>query len=208
MQIIEIKDTKKHLTALTLLGGEVLELDKDTVLENGLCKGTVLDEEQIKEYKHDSDYRRAKSRALWYLDRMDYTEKALFEKLVKAGFSKKIAAEVLAKLCEFDLIDDRRYAERLAERCMENNISKREAMQKMLLKGIPYELIKEVLAETEADEVTQIATLLRGKYANKLSQVGGVEKVYAALARKGFSFGNIRAALKEYSEELEFCEED
>ena len=208
MQIIEVKDIKKHLTALTLLGGEVLELDKDIVLENGLCKGTVLDEEKIKEYKHDSDYRRAKGRALWYLDRMDHTEKALFEKLIKAGFSKRISAEVLAKLCELGLIDDRRYAERFAARCMENNISKREATQKMLLKGIPYELIKEVLSETETDEAAQIAALLRGKYANKLSQEGGVEKVYAALARKGFSFSNIRAALKEYSEELEFCEEN
>lgn len=208
MQIIDIKDTKKHLTALTFLGGEVIELDKDTVSEKGLCKGTVLSEELLKEYKHDSDYRRAKARALWYLDRMDHTEKALFEKLVKAGFSKKISAEVLARLVEFGLIDDRRYAERFAERCRDSNISKREATQKMLAKGIPYDLIKEVLAETETDEAAQIAALLRGKYAYKLSQEGGVEKVYAALVRKGFAFGDIRTALKEYSEELEFCEEN
>ena len=56
-----------------------------------------------------------------------------FEKLIKAGFSKEASAAVLANLCEFSIIDDRRYAERMAERLISNNISKREALNKMYL---------------------------------------------------------------------------
>ena len=138
---------------------------------------------------------------------MDYTEQALYEKLLKAGFSKKTSAAVLAKLCEFGLIDDRRYAERMAERCKENNISKREAMHKMLLKGVPYDLAKEMLEETDTDEEEQIKNLLEGKYAYKLTQEKGAEKVYAALVRKGFSYSSVRSAMKKYTEQLEFCEE-
>ena len=208
MQIIEIKDIKKHLAAVTFDGGEVLELDKDTVLDNGLCVGLSLQLDQLKALKHDSDYKRARSRALWYLDRMDHTEKMLFDKLLKAGFSKKISAEVMAKLVEFGLVDDRRYAERMAERCKDGNVSKREATHKMMLKGLPIDLIKEVLSESETDEKAQIAELLRGKYAYRLSKEDGAQKVFAALVRKGFSYGDIKAALKEYSQEFEFCEED
>ena len=46
---------------------------------------------------------------------MDYTEKALYEKLIRAGFGKAASAAVIARLLELGIIDDRRYAERMAE---------------------------------------------------------------------------------------------
>lgn len=202
MQITALTKDKKHLTRVTFLGGEECFLDNDIVLENGLSKGNEITEEFLEELKFSSDYKRAKSRAMWYLDRMDYTEKALFEKLVKAGFSKKASAAVLAKLCEFGLVNDRRFAERMAERLISNNISKREALNKMYLKGIPIDLAKEVLGETESDEDAQIKALIKGKYAYKLTTENGAQKVFAALVRKGFSYSSVRSALKQYIEEL------
>lgn len=206
MKICEIKKDKKHLTRIYLSNGGEILLDNDVCTKNSLCEGMETDSEQIKELLHISDYKRAKSRALWYLDRMDYTEKALFEKLVRAGFNKKVSAEVLAKLCELGLVDDRRYAERFAERCKDNNISKREATAKLLQKGVPYDLIKEVLSEIETDESEQIAALLESRYAYKLTQERGFEKVYAALVRKGFSYSAVSQALKKFNSELEFEE--
>lgn len=206
MKISELKKDKKHLTKVCFIGGKEILLDNDVCCENSLCADIELDDEQIKELKHISDFKRAKSRALWYLDRMDYTEKALFEKLIKAGFNKKISAEVLAKLCEFGLIDDRRYAERFAERCKDNNISKREASQKLFQKGVPLDLIKEVLSEVEVDEIEQITALLERKYAYKLTQEKGFEKVYAALIRKGFSYSAVKDAMRKYNSDLEWEE--
>lgn len=208
MHITAINRDKKHLTKITLSNGEECFLDNDVVSENGLFKTAEIDEDFLSELKFSSDFKRAKSRALWYLDRMDYTEKALYEKLIRAGFSKKACAAVIAKLCELSLIDDRRYAERMADRLIANNISKREALNKMYLKGIPLDLAKEILSQTESDEGEQIKALLEGKFAYKLTLENGVEKVFAALVRKGFSFSEIKRALKEYKEELEFCEED
>ena len=202
MQITAINKDKKHLTKITFSNGEECFLDNDVVSENGISITAQIDEEFLSELKFYSDFKRAKSRALWYLDRMDYTEKALYEKLVRAGFSKKASAAVIAKLCELALIDDRRYAERMADRLTTNNISKREALNKMYLKGIPLDLAKEVLSQTESDESAQIKALLEGKFAYKLTLENGVEKVFAALVRKGFSFSAVRSALKQYIEEL------
>lgn len=199
MIITDIKPDKKHLTKVFF--GESFELLDDDVC-SVLKVGMDVD---IEELKYSSDLKRARSRALWLLDRMDYTEKKLFEKLVNAGFSKKASAETLARLCELGLVDDRRYAERFAERCVEGNISKREAIAKMLNRGIPYDLAKQVLENTEADEEGQIRNLLEGKYAYKLSLEKGSEKVYAALVRKGFSYSSIRAVMKDYIEEI--CED-
>ena len=207
MIVNKIQRDKKHLTKVTFDNGKEIFIDNDVLAENGLTSGDFLTEEEVEEMRFSSDYTRAKSRALWYLDRMDYTEKVLYEKLVKAGFGKKASAAVIARFCELGVIDDRRYAERLAARFSENNVSKREAMQKMALKGLSYDLIKQVLSEQETDEETQIANLLESKYAYKLTLENGTEKVYAALIRKGFSYGAVKTAMKKYIEQLEFCEE-
>ena len=203
MQIIDLKKDKLHLTRVFLSDGSEILLDNDVVYEKSLKKGLEIDEKYLEELSFQSDYARAKSRAVWYLDRSAHTEKGLYEKLVRAGFSKKACAKVIARFIEVGLLDDRRFAETLAERLMEANVSKRQAVQKMLIKGVPYDLAKEVLEETETDEQTQIQNLIEKKYRNKLQQENGAKKVFEALVRKGFSFSAVREALKSYIEELE-----
>ena len=207
MKVTAIKPDKKHLTKLLLDEDSEILIDSGVLGESGITTGSDITEEELKKLKYESELRRAKSRALWYLDRMDYTEKALYEKLIKAGFGKRASAAVIARLCELGVIDDRRYAERLAERLKETNVSKREAMHKMLLKGLPYDLIKEIIDSDETDEEEKIKNLLEGKYARKLTEEKGTEKVYAALVRKGFSYSAVRTAMKNYTEQLEFCED-
>ncbi len=203
MQIVNLQKDKLHLTKLSLSDGRQVLVDNDLVFERSLKAGLEIDDKYLEELLFSSDYVRAKSRAVWYLDRSAHTEKGLYDKLVRAGFAKEACAKVIARFIEVGLLDDRRYAETLAERLIETNVSKREALQKMLSKGLPYDLAKAVLEETEADENTQIRNLIEKKYRNKLLAENGAKKVFDALARKGFSFGAIREALKSYIEELE-----
>lgn len=203
MQIVNLQKDKLHLTKLSLSDGRQVLVDNDLVFERSLKAGLEIDDKYLEELLFSSDYVRAKSRAVWHLDRSAHTEKGLYDKLVRAGFAKEACAKVIARFIEVGLLDDRRYAEILAERLIETNVSKREALQKMLSKGLPYDLAKAVLEETEADENTQIRNLIEKKYRNKLLAENGAKKVFDALARKGFSFGAIREALKSYIEELE-----
>ena len=202
MIITEIKKDKLHLMRLVLSDGSEVLIDKEVCYEKCLKEGMDLGD-RLEEIIFESDYRRAKSRAVWYLDRMDHTEKALYDKLLKAGFKPKPCAKVIARLKEVGLIDDCRFAENYANRLIENNVSKREALQKMLLKGVPYDLAKSVLEDTETDELSQIKNLIEKKYKNKLTAENGVQKVYAALVRKGFSYGAVKTALNQYIEESE-----
>ena len=207
MFISEIKKDKKHLSKIVLSNGEELLIDSDLCIEKGLLVNDETDAEFLKQLKEESEFKRAKSRALWHLDRMDYTENALYQKLTRAGFDKKTSASVIAWCVEFGLVDDRRYAERYAVRCYESNISKREAIQKMHIKGLSFELSKEVWEEMDTDEESQLAALIEKKYAYKLTQENGTQKVFASLIRKGFSFSAVKTALKKYSEEIEFSED-
>ena len=207
MKICEIKPAKLHFNEVYLSNGEKVLLDKDVCAEKSLMSDMEIDSDFLEELKLQSDYVRAKSRALWYLDRMDYSEKALYEKLVQKGFDKKASSAVVAKLVELGLLNDRRYAENLAVKLTDQGNSKRAALQKMLSKGVAYDLAKEVLSETETDEVSRILTLIGKKYSAKLQDPDNFQKVYAALVRRGFSYGDVKTALKKYKEDLEFSEE-
>ena len=113
----------------------------------------------------------------------------------------------MARFKELGLLDDRRYAQLLAEQMSENNISKRESYAKLLQKGIPNSIIKSVLEETDFDEAAQIKAVIEKKYRTKLSDRNDIQKVYAALIRKGFSYSAVREQLKKYIQETENYEE-
>ena len=200
MQILNIQKDKLHLTKISLSNGEEVLIDNDVCRDNYLKKGDEISEEKLNDLVFQSQYQRAKSRAVWYLDRKDRTAKDLYNKLCLAGFDKKAVAKVIARLQEVGLVDDRRFAENYASRLMEGNVSKREALQKMLHKGVPYDMAKDVLAECDSDEGAQIEALINKKYRTKLMVDGGKEKVYAALIRKGFSYEAVKNALKNYIE--------
>ena len=204
MQILNIKKDKLHLTKISLSNGEDVLIDNDVVSEHYLKKGDDLTEEKLNDLVFKSQYQRAKSRAVWYLDRKDRTSKDLYNKLCLAGFDQKASAQVIGRLQEVGLIDDRRFAENYRDRLLRDNVSKREMLNKLFQKGVPSDLAKEVLEDLEVDEESQIKALIDKKYHTKLTAENGAEKVFAALVRKGFSYGAVRQVLKKYTEIEDF----
>ena len=206
MTVKDVKREKGHLVRVSFEENESILLDLDFCGEKCIHEGDKLSSEQIKEYLSESDYIRAKSRALWLLDRYTYTERRLFEKLKSAGFSEKASSRAVARLKELGVIDDGNLAELYAKDCARRGISKRAAYPKLLAKGFSGTTIKEALEKADFDESAQIKSLLEGKYRGKLA-AGETEKVYTALIRRGFSYAAVREALKQYSEELKYNEE-
>ena len=205
MKIVAISTRKKGLTLVTLEDGSENLIDTELVLSRGLSVNGQV--ENIDELLFDSDLKRAKSRAIWYLSRRDYSKKELTDKLITAGFSKKTSALAVERMEELGLVNDEAFAKRLfTELVTYRHASTREAVQKLKLKGIDRDLIKALEEENESDESESIKLLIAKKYQNRLDTEDGVKKVFAALIRKGFSPSDVRRALKEYSEELE-CED-
>lgn len=201
MIVTSIKPSKKHLVSVTFDNGDEVLLDRDVAEDFAICSDMDIGEEKLTELKEKSDYTRAKSRALWYLDTADYTSRALYDKLIRAGFDKKASAEAIAKLTELGIVDDYRYAEHFAERCERQNMSKRGTFAKMLQKGVPKNIAEEILSDRDIDEVAQIKALISKKYRTKMQVQEELPKVYAALVRRGFSYNAVRQAMNNYNEE-------
>lgn len=207
MKIINIKKDKKHTVKVGFENGRAFNFDLDYWESTCLRENDEISEDQLDYHLKESDYIRAKARGLWFLDRADYSEKFLYEKIVAGGISSTAAARATARLKELGLLDDERLALRLAERMSEANISKREAYAKLYQKGIPTNIIKSVLEETVFDESSQIEAVIQKKYKQKMLDKDGIQKVYAALIRKGFSYSEVSNAIKKYTKEIEDNEE-
>ena len=191
--------------------GETLRVDFDcrepifinsSVVSNlGIRAGITMTDEDIEEAVSKNDFRRARERALYLLDERDYGYVEMFKKL-ENNYSEDICYEVVNDLSRLGLIDDRRYAKKCAEYFLTRKLwGKYRAREEMRRRGIPSELIDEALEEYDEGSDDRLRELIEKKYARKLADENGVNKVKAALARQGFSYDEIKRVLAEYEEE-------
>ncbi len=204
MKVLSLSQRRKSVTAVGLDDGSELMLDSELVIIENIKVGQEIG--NVEELMFQSDYKRAKSRALWYLARSDHSEKALYDKLIRGGFSERASKDAVERMQELGLVNDEVYAKRMVEYLINSGISKREIEHKLALRGISRDLTHSLLENGE-NEVDKVKYLLEHKYQNKLSDEESVKKVFAALIRKGFSYGDVKSALKEYSEEILYSED-
>ena len=151
----------------------------------------------------------AKSRAMHLLAARDYGRKELYDKLMN-NYSEETSIAVTEMMMEYGYIDDERYAKKLAKTYIEiRKYGKKRAALMMREKGLDRDTIDEALADYDSDTITsEIVELLRKKYMDRLF-LGGLEgkkemqKVIAALARRGYSYSDIKTALYILEEEIE-----
>ena len=213
MKVIEIIPRRRHLAAVSLFplpekieNAEYEEdkilIDREILKRCEISKDSELSLSDLRELCFVSECYRAKERAVWYLSKGDLSEKALFDKLNR-GFSQKASAFAVAQMVKRGYIDDMKYAENLARRLAEKNVSGNAAVGKMLQKGVPLELAKRVLKDYKSTDLDKAYNLLINKYKNKLREEDGLRRTVAALQRRGFSYSDIKAALKRVSDENE-----
>ncbi len=158
----------------------------------------------------NEEYTRASKRALYLLGGKDYCEKELYDKLLN-NYAPETCERVIERMKEYGYLDDERYAKKLARsQITVKKHGRQRALFEMMRKGLPRELCEEALAEYGGDVIREeIAELVRKKYADRLD-CGGDEfyreqqKVIAALARRGYGYADIKAALEQVLNEEEY----
>ncbi len=157
-----------------------------------------------------SDATACREAALKLLERTRRTRSDLEKRLKAKGYAAATVAPVLERLTEVGLIDDSEYARAwLAGRWGRKPSGWRRLQQELRSKGISdddVERARDVLTErgSAPDEVESALKLVlqaRRRYA-KLDEQKQRQRLYALLARRGFSADVIRRAL-EMREPLE-----
>ncbi len=143
--------------------------------------------------------KRAKLRCMHLLEKRDYTEKELRQKLEngKTEYTEEQIDGAIAYVKSFHYVDDGRYACKYIE-AMQSRKSRRQIEQELYQKGVDRELIQEAFEETgEVPEEEQIARWMEKRnFHPEEADLKEKQRMYAFLARKGFRAENIQRVMK------------
>ncbi len=208
MKITQIEKKSKTRYTVYVDGEYFYILDAEVLTENHVREGMEVTEAFLEQLKEDAQLRRARERAFYLLSYRDHSEQELYQKL-RRNVSEEAAAQTVAKMLELGLLDDERYAGKLADYYLnQKQWSERKSLYEMRRKGISDSVARLALEACEVQPEEQLRRLIDTKYARYLGDQKGNQKVINALLRLGFSYGDVRAAVREYLEQIELEEED
>ncbi|MFT4297100.1 MAG: regulatory protein RecX [Micropruina sp.] len=142
----------------------------------------------------------AREIALRLLGVRDRTRRELEQALAKRRVPDEAARQVLDRLTEVGLIDDRRFAEAIFDGQQRRLRSTRALRQELRTKGVDPEVIAEASESVDAEtdlEVAQALVAKRLPSLQRLSHEVRYRRLAGQLARRGFSPGVIGTVLRE-----------
>ena len=199
MTVTDIKKRRHRLSAL-FLDGEAMLLDTETLLLAGVRVGQTLSEEELEELQTRSDHNRAYEKALYLLEYRPHSRQELFTKILRE-YPQQAATEAVERVAELGLLNDEQYAADLSEEFLNRKgYGVHRARQELTRRGIDRELADSVISQTECDSQTILMNLIAKKYNPLPTDRKGVEKIIAAMVRRGYEFSQVRHALQQLAE--------
>ncbi len=201
VSIRALRQTSPERVSLELESGEEIKATLSLVAELRLYTGKVLEDAELETLRASAALSLCKTRAVELLSYRPMSARELRDKLTQKGESPETASAAVDWLCEKGLLDDGRYAGMVVRHYAAKGYGESRVRQELQRRGVPRELWEEALRELPEPEDKLDAYL-----ASKLKDPDDraqVQKVSAALIRRGFSWEEIRAALARYRDGME-----
>ena len=200
---LSVKPGKGDKMHLHIDGEYFMTVDSGYPVELGIYNGMEVNCENIEELRRNISVRRSYNKAVDLLSRRDHSKKELIDKLRQKGHGE-YAYQAAEKLSEYGYIDDRRFAFTFAEELIRlKSYGKKRVEQELYRKGIDRDIISEVISECEFPS-EKLTELIERKYNRYLYDEKGVNKTVNALLRLGYSYSEIRDAIREITDREEF----
>lgn len=175
-------------------GKYAFSLSAGALLDAKLVVGQELSEVELREYKQLSADDKAYGLALAYVARRMRSEGELQDYFRRKGYAPALAGDIMGRLRAAGFVDDAEFARRWVEnrRQLKSSSAKRLRLE-LRQKKISPEIVEEVLAADATDERVLLHELIAKK--RKQSRYQDDQKLLAYLARQGFMYDDIKAAL-------------
>lgn len=183
-----------------------MRLYRQTIEDFGLYPGMELEAADMKKLRDAASALSAKMRAVRIVSASSVSKKDLEQRLIHKGEDAEKAKAAVEWMAELDLIDDRKTAQQVVNRCISKGYGVQRAKQALYEKRIPKAYWDEVL-EDYPDQQEKILDFLQNKLGNQWDE-RELRKAVDALIRRGHSYGTIRKAMEILSMELEDLREE
>lgn len=186
--------------------GTTMRLYRQTVEDFGLCADLELTDAQLEKLRQAACSMSAKMRAVRIVAASGVSEKDLEQRLIRKGEDPEQAKAAVRWMADLELVDDRKTAEQIVQRCIGKGYGLSRAKQSLYEKRIPKELWDDVLSDYP-DQMDSIVSYLRGKIVDA-KDPRQLRKVIDSLIRRGHSYSQISRALDEFAVDTDEFPED
>lgn len=199
---IEASKHKKGRILIFLEDGACLKITEQELLDFGLRSGDVLDEDTLQRLKAAAGVSNIKTTAADLIGRRAMSRHDLEKKLKDRGASEAEARYAGEWLEAIGALNDAEYAALLARHCGDLGYGPGHTREKLREKGVPRELWEEALDSLPPAE-EQVDRFLQSKLHGRKPDEKEKKRLTDALLRRGFSWGDVKAAWMRMNEYFE-----
>ena len=194
---IEASKHKRGRVLVFLEDGACLKITEQELLDFGLRAGDELDKPTLDRLKEAAGVSNVKATAADLIGKRAMSRRDLERKLQEKGASEAEARyaaewlEAIGAINDADYAAD--YAALLVRHCAQLGYGPARIRDKLYEKGVPRELWEDAL-DTLPDQSEDVDRFLRSKLRGELPDEKEKKRLTDALLRRGFSWGDVRAA--------------
>lgn len=193
---------KKDRVLVYLTGGDLLRITPEELLRFGLRPGQELTEDVLEELRRAAARSQTRQRAAELAAGRMLSRKELSDRLVKKGADPQEAQETAQWLADLGAVDDATYAGVIARHYAAMGYGPGRVRQELQRRGVPRDLWEDALAQLP-DPEEAIDKFLAAKLRGKTPDLATLQRLSAALQRRGFQWQDIRPALARLDRDME-----
>ena len=193
---------KKDRVLVYLTGGDLLRITPEELLRFGLRPGQELTEDVLEELRRAAARSQTRQRAAELAAGRMLSRKELSDRLVKKGADPREAQETAQWLADLGAVDDAAYAGVIARHYAAMGYGPGRVRQELQRRGVPRDLWEDALAQLP-DPEEAIDKCLAAKLRGKTPDRATLQRLSAALQRRGFQWQDIRPALARLDRDME-----
>lgn len=200
---VQVRD--KNRVNVSIDGNYRFSVDILQITELGLRVGRELSEVELQTIEEESQYGKLYTRALEYALTRPRSQREMKDYLyrktrdtrtktgqIKKGVSTALTERVFSKLTDKGYVDDEKFTHFWVEnRNVRKGTSMRKLASELSAKGVAQEIITKTLHDSERSDIEEVQKII----AKKIGRYDDRQKLIAYLARQGFRYDDIQAAL-------------
>ena len=180
--------------------GTLLRLGENEVIDFALYAGKELTEEEIAALQDSARRSALKGKTIELLSRKPQSRKELERKLVQWEAADEEISAICDRMEELGYLNDAVYAVRVVRHYSAKGYGERKLRDELYRRGVPRALWDEALKQAEPSDAA-MDELIAKKLAGKTPDRAELKKISDALARRGYRWDDISAALRRYGVE-------
>ena len=182
--------------------GTILRLGENEVIDFALYAGKELSEEESAALQDSVRRSALKGKTIELLSRKPQSRKELERKLTQWEAAEEEIAALCDRMEELGYLDDATYAARVVRHYSAKGYGERKLRDELYRRGVPRDLWDAALEQAESPDGA-IDAFVAKKLAGKELDRKELKKVSDALARRGYQWNDISAALRRYGAQVD-----